>query len=115
LAGLVVPQNPYDFGGGGYGSGQGGWNNSNNNTYGGGSQYGSGHGFGQGSGSSYGGSYGGPSQPGPSWQKPPAQTQAQPASNIDAMMEDLEKRALKKEIEELRAKLAKHEKGDVEQ
>ncbi|MBM7569116.1 PspC domain-containing protein [Paenibacillus sacheonensis] len=118
LAGLVVPQNPYDFGGG-YGSGKngfgGGWNNPNNGPFGGGSNFGGGQGFGPGTGGPYGSSYGGQSQPGPTWQKPPAQTTAQPASNIDAMMEDLEKRALKKEIEELRAKLAKHEneKGDV--
>ncbi|NBD27724.1 PspC domain-containing protein [Paenibacillus glycinis] len=114
LAGLVVPQNPYDIGGG-YGPGpggyNGGWNTNHHNGPYNGSHFGGGHGqnYGQGNGSSYGA----PSQPGPSWQKPPAQTQAQPASNIDAMMEDLEKRALKKEIEELRAKLAKHEKGDV--
>ncbi|QHW33140.1 PspC domain-containing protein [Paenibacillus rhizovicinus] len=115
LAGLVVPKNPYEFGGG-YGSGQGGygggWNNQNHGPYNGGNPYGNSQGFGQ-SGSSYGSSYGTPSQPGPSWQKPPAQTQAHASTNIDAMMEDLEKRALKKEIEELRAKLAKHEKGDV--
>jgi hypothetical protein len=29
------------------------------------------------------------------------------------MMDDLEKKALRKEIEELRAKLAKHEKGEI--
>ncbi|CAH0118232.1 MULTISPECIES: PspC domain-containing protein [unclassified Paenibacillus] len=35
------------------------------------------------------------------------------ASPIDAAMEDIEKKALKKELEELRAKVAKYEKGDV--
>ncbi|WP_219838760.1 PspC domain-containing protein [Paenibacillus sp. R14(2021)] len=107
LAGLVVPKDPY----GGYGPGAGGFNGGwNNGPYGGG-QYGNG---GNGPGHGHGSSYGNSTNPGPmnNWQHPPAQTQAQPASNIDAMMEDLEKRALKKEIEELRAKLAKHEKGE---
>ncbi|QHT62880.1 PspC domain-containing protein [Paenibacillus lycopersici] len=117
LAGLVVPKNPYEFDGG-YGHGPsgygGGWNSHNHGPYNGGSNYGNGQGQGNGfGGSSYGSSYGSPSQPGPTWQKPPAQTQAHASTNIDAMMEDLEKRALKKEIEELRSKLAKHEKGDV--
>ena len=44
---------------------------------------------------------------GANWQQP-----ASSASNIDAMMDDLEKKALRKEIEELRTKLAKHEKGE---
>ncbi|SFS44697.1 PspC domain-containing protein [Paenibacillus sp. BC26] len=104
LAGLVVPKDPYHYGGygpGGY-SGGGNWNNGPQ-----GGQYpGQDHGFG------YKSSYNTPPQPpasgGANWQSPPAQS----ASNIDAMMEDLEKRALRKEIEELRAKLAKHEKGE---
>lgn len=112
LAGLVVPKNPYDFGGG-YGPGPGGfgggWSNNHHNGHFGGNHFGGHNPYGPGS--TYGNSFDGAS--GPSWQKPPAQTQATPPSNIDAMMEDLEKRALKKEIEELRAKLAKHEKGDV--
>lgn len=36
-----------------------------------------------------------------------------PSSNIDEMMKDIEKKAMWKEIEELRAKVAKYEKGDV--
>jgi phage shock protein C len=35
------------------------------------------------------------------------------SSNIDEMMKDIEKKAMWKEIEELRAKVAKYEKGDV--
>jgi len=35
------------------------------------------------------------------------------SSPIDAMMESIEKKALKKELEELRAKVAKYEKGDM--
>jgi phage shock protein C len=34
------------------------------------------------------------------------------ASNLDDMMKDIEQKAMKKEIEELRAKLAKYEKGE---
>lgn len=35
------------------------------------------------------------------------------SSNIDEMMKDIEKKAMRKEIEELRAKVAQYEKGDV--
>jgi phage shock protein PspC (stress-responsive transcriptional regulator) len=110
LAGLVVPKEPNiysgfgpsGFGPGGYGSGggyNGGWHN--------------GPGFGsQNNGQGFGGPYTntppptGPSAGPASWQ------QGQSASNLDAMMEDLEKKALRREIEELKAKLAKHEKGE---
>ncbi|MNE29585.1 PspC domain protein [compost metagenome] len=34
-------------------------------------------------------------------------------SNLDSMMKDIEKKAMKKELEELRQKLAKYEKGEV--
>jgi len=42
-------------------------------------------------------------------QQPPYQ---QAATGIDEMMKDIEKKAMWKEIEELRAKVAKYEKGD---
>lgn len=116
LAGLVVPKNPYHFDGFGSssGTGYGGFDGGNKGGWGNHGPYG-GQNYGSNGHQGFGSSYGSPSQPGPAgWQKPPAQTHGQPSSNIDAMMEDLEKRALKKEIEELRAKLAKHEKGDVE-
>ncbi|SEO90540.1 PspC domain-containing protein [Paenibacillus sp. OV219] len=112
LAGLVVPKDPYHHGGYGPSNFNGNWNNG---PFGGGHSHNSGQSFGGGYGSgnaSGGGSYTNPPQPSPGaagWQ-PPTQTSA---SNIDAMMDDLEKRALRKEIEELRAKLAKHEKGDL--
>ncbi|MBA9087127.1 phage shock protein PspC (stress-responsive transcriptional regulator) [Fontibacillus solani] len=35
------------------------------------------------------------------------------SSNLDSMMQDIEKKAMKKELEELRQKLAKYEKGEV--
>lgn len=44
---------------------------------------------------------------------PPKQEhQEQAKSDLDAMMEDVEKKAMWKEIEELKAKLAKYEKGE---
>lgn len=44
---------------------------------------------------------------------PKAAPQPEPASaHIDEMMKDIEKKALQKEIEELRAKVAQYEKGD---
>lgn len=109
LAGLVVPKDSNPFGG--YGPGAGGYNpngfgpggfGSNHNQYGSHSN----------SASGYGGPYTNPSgqggaSGGVNWQQP-----ASSASNIDAMMDDLEKKALRKEIEELRTKLAKHEKGE---
>lgn len=77
-------------------------------------------------GNNYGGSYNtggyqnGPSRPqdpyhtGPAHAaRPSAPQQAQPASpSIDEMMKDVEKKAMWKEIEELRAKVAKYEKGE---
>ncbi|MBW4841314.1 MAG: hypothetical protein KZY74_18145, partial [Paenibacillaceae bacterium] len=40
--------------------------------------------------------------------------QASPgASNLDSMMEDIEKKAMKKELDELRKKLSDYEKGEV--
>ncbi|NQX49519.1 PspC domain-containing protein [Paenibacillus tritici] len=57
------------------------------------------------------GPYGG--QPGynPGYDK--ASTHAAPDSGLDAMMKDIEKKALQKEVEELKQKLSKYEKGEV--
>ncbi|GGG21240.1 PspC domain-containing protein [Paenibacillus abyssi] len=99
LAGLVVPKEPpyYNDFGGGLGSGYG------NSKYGSNSQgyYNPGHG--PSAGQSWNSWQSGAQQAGPA--KPES-------SNLDAMMEDLEKKALRREIDELRAKLAKYEKGD---
>ncbi|GGE01544.1 PspC domain-containing protein [Paenibacillus nasutitermitis] len=119
LAGLVVPKEPtpYNgFGPGGFGPGPGGYGGGN---YNGGWNNGNGAGgyhSNPGQGQSYNGSYANtntnipPSgqQGGPAgWQ------QGQPGpSNIDAMMEELEIKALRREVEELKAKLAKQEKGE---
>ncbi|WP_054958241.1 PspC domain-containing protein [Paenibacillus dakarensis] len=39
--------------------------------------------------------------------------EAAPQDDLDSMMKDIEKKALKKEIEELKKKLSKYEKGDL--
>lgn len=39
--------------------------------------------------------------------------EAADASNLDSMMKDIEKKAMKKELEELRNKLSNYEKGEV--
>ena len=114
LAGLVVPKEPniYDgFGPSGFGPGSGGYNGGwHNGGYGSHTNYGQSHN----PGSSYTNTS--PSGQGPVSGGMSGQTnwqQGQSASNLDAMMEDLEKKALRREIEELKAKLAKQEKGDL--
>ncbi|WP_055105929.1 PspC domain-containing protein [Paenibacillus ihumii] len=56
--------------------------------------------------------YGGPSHHGPQYQQQSAFSGSE--SNLDSMMEDIEKKAMEKELEELRRKLSKYEneKGD---
>ncbi|MBD2847166.1 PspC domain-containing protein [Paenibacillus sp. IB182496] len=60
----------------------------------------------------------GPSQQWSGWQQPqqppqqPRSGGAQQAPDLDSMMGDIEKKAMRKEIDELRAKLARYEKGD---
>ncbi|MFF2481751.1 PspC domain-containing protein [Paenibacillus sp. NPDC058071] len=118
LAGMVVPKEPPYYNGFGPGPGPG-------PGYGGpggfgGSGYGNGNGNGPyGSNSYQGGPYTNPPQPPkPSWGAN-ANTQSaganeqQTSAQFDRMMEDLEKKALHKENEELRAKLAKYEKGEI--
>jgi len=107
LAALVVPKEPPMWGGFGPGPGPGGY----------------GGGYGGGYNAPGGGYYSNPTPPqnGPWGGYPPqgqpqhtAQQQQPPRNpgNLDAMMEDLEKKAMKREIEELKAKLAKIEKGE---
>ncbi|MGG6310246.1 PspC domain-containing protein [Paenibacillus macerans] len=68
-------------------------------------------------GSSNGNAYGTPPQP-PQYGAgapgaPGAGFNAAGASHLDSMMEDIEKKAMKKELEELRKKLSDYEKGEV--
>ncbi|MBW7456374.1 PspC domain-containing protein [Paenibacillus sepulcri] len=118
LAGLVVPKEPIPyngFGPGGFGPGPGGYGSGNYNN--GGWNNGGGYYSNPGQGPGYNGSYtntnpnpnippSGPQRGSANWQ------QGQPASNLDAMMEELEIKALRREIDELKAKLAKQEKGE---
>lgn len=111
IAALVIPKepttpfNPYGPGPGGAGGGYYG------NSMGSGSYYGNGQ---QGNGAygaqsfdpraKYNGSPYGGGRPG---------GYSSSASDLDAMMEDIEKKAMKKELEELKKKLSKYEKGEV--
>ena len=100
IAGLVVPKEPplySNFGPNGYGNGyDGGYN----------------PGFGQQAHSQFGGPYKNPPQAPGSWSAPGPAAQPTTSTQFDSMMDDLEKKALRREIEELKAKIAKYEKGD---
>jgi phage shock protein PspC (stress-responsive transcriptional regulator) len=102
IAGLVVPKEPPVYGAFGP------------------------YGYGNGPGNGFGGSYGPQHNPHAGYNQgqfqayPPQNNwdpnfgKADPAagSQFDSMMDDLEKKALRREIEELKAKLAKQEKGE---
>lgn len=117
LAGLVVPKEPPYYNGGfgnGFGNGYGnGYGNGGPGSQGNGHGYGSG---GAGGNQNFGSQFQGSFTKGPQqqWNGPNAPTAPSPSSSqFDSMFEDLEKKALRKEIDELRAKLAKHEKGEL--
>lgn len=100
IAGLVVPKEPplySGFGPHGYGGGYGGGYNP---------------GYGQPAQPQFGGPYKNPPQPPGAWGGPQPEAVHATPSQFDSMMDDLEKKALRREIEELKAKLAKYEKGD---
>ncbi len=105
LAGLVVPKEPPVYTGFG-----GGFDQRYNNPYGPGGQ-----GY-YNPGSTQGDPYG---RPGPTdWQSQTRQqtrsdhSYERKSSQLDEMMDDIEKKALRKELEELKAKLSRYEKGD---
>ncbi|MHA7964706.1 PspC domain-containing protein [Paenibacillus sp. CAU 1782] len=120
IAGMVVPKEPPIYGGhgpGGYGGGYGG--------HGGHGGFGNpGHPGGFGQGGAPGGfdprsqGFGAPPPPAGSagngnWTaRPNPQTPPPANADFDTMMDDLEKKALRREIEELKAKMAKYEKGE---
>ncbi|OUM98199.1 MAG: hypothetical protein BAA02_10520 [Paenibacillaceae bacterium ZCTH02-B3] len=137
IAALVIPREPYSATGGYYGSSGypgSGWGHAGPPPHAGASHTGGTRGWsGHGSwnpGSGYGGTgyaagtggagfagsgtgaagYG-PGSPGygGAGSGAPGQTSQPAGSHIDAMMEDIEKKALKREIEELKARLAKYE------
>ncbi|MGO4695207.1 PspC domain-containing protein [Paenibacillus sp. 2TAB26] len=104
IAGLVVPKEPPVYSG----FGPNGFGNGNGNGYGGGYN----PGFDQHTNSPFGGPYKNPPQAPGSWSAPAPSSQPTTSSQFDSMMDDLEKKALRREIEELKAKIAKYEKGD---
>jgi phage shock protein PspC (stress-responsive transcriptional regulator) len=99
IASLVIPREPLFYDGGGYGYPGGG------SGVGG---FGGFQGFGQGPGAGTGG-YGGTGAGGYGGTAGPGAAKSAGSPNLDEMMKDIEKKALQKEIEELRAKLAKFE------
>lgn len=114
IASLVVSKEPYQP-----------YDPYNNNGWNGGGGYGGNPGGPGGPGYGYGGPrppqrppYPGPMNSGPT---PPNSFNgntgsgfgAPHPSNLDSMMEDIEKKAMEKELEELRKKLSKYEKGEV--
>lgn len=117
IAGFIIPRDPYDTG---YGRG-GPWDGHHAQPpFGGHSWQGqSSHGWHGSSASSNHGSpagwpgagapHGAQPQPTPHAYQAPQPAASRPAQGIDAMMEDVEKKALRREIEELKAKISKIE------
>lgn len=111
IAGFVVPKEPPLYNNFGPGPGYG--DNYGNGNFG--KEFGNNNSFGnsQGFGTQQGGPYKNPPQG--QWSNPgPSAPNQQASSQFDNMMDDLEKKALRKEIEELRTKLTKleNEKGE---
>lgn len=111
IAALIIPKEHYQppFGpgpGGPYGEsgGYGGYGQPGGN--GGHGGFG---GYGQPGGNGGYGSHGHSSSYNPNFNK----NQSAPDSSLDDMMKDIEKKALQKEVAELKQKLAKYEKGEV--
>ncbi|RKP56080.1 PspC domain-containing protein [Cohnella endophytica] len=115
IAGLVIPREP-SFGGGyggnpfdqgwkghdhqpNYGYGNQSWNPNGNNA---------GQGPVPGGSPGYAGTHTTAPRPGPSVATPPVTGRA--PQGLDAMMEDIEKKSLQREIEELKARISKFEK-----
>ncbi|SMF71373.1 phage shock protein C (PspC) family protein [Paenibacillus uliginis N3/975] len=112
IASLVIPKEPYyhdPYGPGGPGRGQNNYHYGPNGSYGGYNNR-------------PGGTYRddrdnfGPRNAGPSsYDRGYASRHEEvaPEADLDSMMKDIEKKAMKKEIEELKKKLSKYEKGDL--
>ncbi|MGG4217804.1 PspC domain-containing protein [Paenibacillus jamilae] len=108
IAALVIskePRSPYD---GGFGPDSGPYSQQDPRYYGGSStrtQYGQGNGYNQ------GGAYGN-SNPFGQDARYSSKFNTGNNSDLDSMMEDIEKKAMKKELEELRKKVEQFEKGE---
>ena len=123
IASAVVPKEPIihtGFGPNNYGNGGYGSNGANNgNGYG----NGNGNGYGNGYGNSFNNMFGSNPNAGGPYKNPPHSNPPNSNNNweapmgaspqFDSMMDELEKKALRKEIEQLKEKLAKLEKGDL--
>lgn len=110
IVALVVPKEPfttygpYNYGGGPYQNSNGYYGNDGGYSgggYNGNNSCNSGYNNGRNDYSSYG-SYG----------TKPNGSKTQYDSPIDSMMDDIERKAMRKELQELREKIAKYEKGD---
>ncbi|MDP1511658.1 PspC domain-containing protein [Paenibacillus sp. CMAA1739] len=108
IAALVIskePRSPYD---GGFGPDSGPYTHQDPRYYGGSStrtQYGQGNGYNQ------GGAYGNSNAFGQD-ARYSSKFNTGHNSDLDSMMEDIEKKAMKKELEELRKKVEQFEKGE---
>jgi len=109
IAGFIIPREPH-YGGFGPGPFDQGWRGHDQSFYGYGHQNWPPSGHGPGPASHNPGAYAsaGASRPGPVSSAPPSS--GRPSQGIDAMMEDIEKKSMQKEIEELKARLSKFEK-----
>lgn len=109
IAALVIPKEPTQYNP--FGPGPGAPGGPYGGPFTGGPGYGRGpqgpHGQG-----GYGGHGGQPSY-NPGYDKANANAYTAQDSGLDAMMKDIEKKALQKEVEELKQKLAKYEKGEM--
>ncbi|WP_239618607.1 PspC domain-containing protein [Cohnella mopanensis] len=115
IAGFVIPRepnygggfgaNPYDQGWRGNEQSQYGYGNQNQNWNPNSNNY-----AGPAPGARPGAGFTNPSAQRPAPYTAPTQSPSQPAQGIDAMMEDIEKKSLQREIEELKARISKFEK-----
>jgi phage shock protein C len=115
VAALIIPKeqpyNPFGSGPGAPGGPYGGHHHGPHGHQGGNGGYGAPGGNGGYGAPGGSGGYGPYGQQQPNYN--PNFDKSQPDSGLDAMMKDIEKKALQKEVEELKQKLSKYEKGEV--
>ncbi|MFC3747939.1 PspC domain-containing protein [Paenibacillus sp. GCM10012306] len=116
IAALIIPKeqhyNPFGPGPGAPGGSYGGYQHGPHGHGSNGGYGGHGGHAGNGGNGGYGHDpYGSQSNHNPNFGK--SQAYSAPDSGLDAMMKDIEKKALQKEVEELKQKLSKYEKGEV--
>ncbi|MBW4082749.1 PspC domain-containing protein [Paenibacillus sp. S150] len=109
IAALIIPKEPTQYNP--FGPGPGAPGGSYGGPFSGRPEHGRGPQGPYGPGQGGYGPYGGQQGYNPGYDK--ANAYSAQDSGIDAMMKDIEKKALQKEVEELKQKLAKYEKGEV--